>query len=58
MWVKADDNGYICKSEVYTGKARGTSEHCLGASVVTKWSEKFQGKGYKVYADNFFSSSV
>ena len=56
VWVRADDNGYTCESEVYTGKARGTTEHGLGGSVVTKLSEKIQGKGYKVYADNFFSS--
>lgn len=56
VWVRADDNGYTSEFEIYTGKSGGCTEHGLGGSVVSKLSEKLQGKGYKVYAANFFSS--
>lgn len=57
VWVRADDNGYVCEFSVYTGKNNNKSvEHGLGESVVHSLSDCLASKGYKIYADNFFSS--
>ena len=57
VWVRADKNGYVCDFHLYIGKTQGKGvEHGLGESVVHSLSETLKGKGYKIFADNFFSS--
>ena len=55
VWVRADENGYVCQFEIYTkkGKEKGMG---LGESVVEKLCKPISNKSYKIFADNFFSS--
>ena len=55
VWVRADENGYVCQFEIYTrkGKEKGMG---LGESVVEKLCKAISNKFYKIFADNFFSS--
>ena len=58
VWVRADDKGYVCQFEIYTGKKTRDSKPTkdLGPKVVKDLTSKLEGKNYKIYADNFFSS--
>lgn len=58
VWVRADDKGYVCQFDIYTGKKTKDSKPTkdLGPSVVKELTSKLEGKFFKIYADNFFSS--
>lgn len=55
MWSRADSEGYHREFSVYTGK-RKEKGLGLGKSVIEKLSRALNGKSYKIYADNFFST--
>ena len=58
VWVRADDKGYVCQFEIYTGRKTKEAKPFkdLGGSVVKELTSKLEGKKYNIYADNFFSS--
>ncbi|XP_046687562.1 piggyBac transposable element-derived protein 4-like [Homalodisca vitripennis] len=57
VWVRADESGFICEFQIYTGRLRdGRAEKLLGERVVRDLTEKIVGENHKVYFDNFFSS--
>lgn len=52
IWVRADQYGYICDFDVYTGKEEATKrkqeELSLGEFVVRKMTKGLEQKGYHV----------
>lgn len=59
VWVRADDKGYLSQFQIYTGKKKTKNakpSKDLGPSVAKELPSKLEGKYYKIYADNFFSS--
>ena len=59
LWCLADDDGYVYKTDVYTGKkedAGRRSELGLGGDVVTSLLSNVKEPNHKVTFDNFFSS--
>lgn len=57
VWVRADESGYICEFQIYTGKRQGgRAEKSLGERVVRDLTENILGVNHKVFFDNFFSS--
>ena len=60
MWVRADNDGYISKLEVYQGKSdkenQRWQEFGLGESVDLEMCEDLFDAGHEVYFDNFFNS--
>ena len=57
MWCRADSHsGYLCDFDIYTGRHRDGVGKGLGYSVVTRLCKGIEGKWYKVYFDNFFTS--
>ena len=57
VWLVAESStGYFLDLQVYVGKEGEVGEHALGERVVLELTEKFKGKGYRVFCDNFFSS--
>ena len=54
-WVRADDSGYVCEFQVYTGKSKN-SEKELGPRVVKDLTRELVGKNHHVYFDNYFTS--
>ncbi|KAK3789295.1 hypothetical protein RRG08_001685 [Elysia crispata] len=60
LWARAGSEGILHDFEVYHGSASsGSNRSELGMSgdVVMNMTNKLEeGKGYKVYADNLFSS--
>lgn len=55
VWVRADESGYICEFQVYTGKLNSV-ETSLGKRVVIDLTRNLVGKYHHVYFDNFFTS--
>jgi hypothetical protein len=57
-WARASSSGYIHEFEMYEGAAVGKETFGLGVGgdVVARLSQKLTGRGYKIYADNFFTS--
>ena len=61
VWICSDStNGYISSFDVYTGKdpAKPLHSHGLAHGVVLSLLDKFLGKGYTVYTDNFYTSPL
>ncbi|KAF2351878.1 PiggyBac transposable element-derived protein [Trinorchestia longiramus] len=62
LWCLADDNGYIYKFILYTGKDESSynektrKEFGLGGDVVLSLLSVIKNKNHKVYMDNYFSS--
>lgn len=56
VWVRADENGFVCQFQVYTGKLNDSIETELGLRVVSDLTCDLVGKNYSIYVDNFFSS--
>ena len=58
VWECADSsNGYVCNSQVYTGRQDGRiTEHGLGYHVVRELSQPLFGKQHHIFCDNFFTS--
>ena len=56
VWVCCESQtGYICKYQVYTGKAEHC-EHGLAYRVVMEMMEELLDEGRVVYVDNFYTS--
>ena len=56
VWIRANSNGYISQSEIYTAKVGQTTENCLGSRVVKTLTTDLFGKFHEVYFDNYFTS--
>lgn len=56
VWIRADEYGYICEFQIYTGKVNNKSENLLGERVVKDLSRALVHKHYRIYFDNYFSS--
>lgn len=57
VWVRADEEGYVCQFQVYTGRVTNKVERDLGGRVVRDLLPDYlKNKGYEVYFDNFFTS--
>ena len=62
LWCLADDQGYIYKTHVYTGKGESQEDpgmqkdFGLGGKVVLSLLVDVKGKNHKVHIDNYFSS--
>lgn len=56
VWVRADQSGFICEFQIYTGKITNSKEINLGARVVTDLTRLLVGNHHHVYFDNFFTS--
>lgn len=56
VWVRADEHGFTCEFQIYTGKINGKSETSLGARVVKTLSSDLANQNYEIYFDNYFSS--
>lgn len=55
VWVRADQSGYMCQFQIYTGKVSGTEKN-LGSRVVKDLTRTLVCKNHKVYFDNYFNS--
>jgi len=55
VWIRADESGYICEFQIYTGKTDSV-ETTLGKRVVQHLTMNIKGKYHNVYFDNFFTS--
>ncbi|XP_015754845.1 PREDICTED: piggyBac transposable element-derived protein 4-like [Acropora digitifera] len=50
-------NGYVVDFNIYSGRAQGDlSEYGLGYDVVRKLMQDYEGQGYHLFCDNFYSS--
>lgn len=56
FWVRADQYGYVCEFQMYTGKVGKKPEKCLRERVVKDLSRALVNKNYHLYFDNYFSS--
>lgn len=56
VWVRADESGYACQFQIYTGKSENTAEKDLGARVVIDLTRDLVGMGHHIYFDNYFNS--
>lgn len=58
LWVVADSRtGYTLQFVVYTGKRETPGPHGLAFDVVTKLCTEYLDQGYKIYMDNFYTST-
>ena len=58
VWVNAETKtGYILNFQVYTGAVNELSSKGLAHRVVIDLMEEFQGRGHKVFFDNFYTSA-
>lgn len=53
-WIRADESGYVCEFQIYTGKTDSTEKQ-LGARVVKDLTRELIGGNHHVYFDNFFT---
>ncbi|XP_043470215.1 piggyBac transposable element-derived protein 4-like [Leptopilina heterotoma] len=53
-WVRADETGYTCEFQVFTGKTESTEKQ-LGARVVRDLTRVLVDNNHHVYFDNFFT---
>ena len=56
IYVQFSHSGYLYNFDIYTGHHRDGVEKGLDYSVATRLSQGIEGKWYKVYFDNFFTS--
>ncbi|XP_057296130.1 piggyBac transposable element-derived protein 4-like [Hydractinia symbiolongicarpus] len=57
IWVLCEAvTGYCLQFQIYTGKTEGTVEHGLSYRIVFDLLQKYLGKGYLVFFDNFYTS--
>ncbi|XP_033229772.1 piggyBac transposable element-derived protein 4-like [Belonocnema kinseyi] len=56
VWVKADENGYVCEFHIYTGKVGNKTENLLGERVVKDVNRTLVHKKYRIFFDNFFTT--
>ena len=56
MWVRADESGYVCEFQIYTGKVGNEVEKNLGKRVVEDLTMELVDGNHKVFFDNFFTS--
>ncbi|GFN82614.1 PiggyBac transposable element-derived protein 4 [Plakobranchus ocellatus] len=57
LWARAGSEGILHDFDVYKGStSTHGSEHGVSGYIVMNMTKKLEGKGYKVYADNLFSS--
>lgn len=61
LWCLADNDGYVFKFDIYTGKAGNydtnlRKEFGLGGEVVLKLTDHLKSKNHKVFFDNYFTS--
>lgn len=56
VWTRADETGYICEFQIYTGRNRDCAEKNLATRVVKDLTTTITGHNHKVFFDNFFSS--
>ena len=56
VWVRADETGFVCQFQIYTGKIENTRELNLGKRVVEDLTKELVGGNHKVFFDNFFTS--
>lgn len=56
IWVRADEHGFVCEFQVYTGKTANLVEKQLGERVVIDLTHQIISKNYQVYFDNYFTS--
>lgn len=54
--VRADETGFACEFQIYTGKSGSTSEKQLGERVVKDLTANIIGGNHRVFFDNFFTS--
>ncbi|XP_043463998.1 piggyBac transposable element-derived protein 4-like [Leptopilina heterotoma] len=56
IWVRADEDGFVCQFQIYTGKEKNSKkEDNLGKRVVIDLTRTLIGNYYRVYLDNFFT---
>ncbi|XP_050532911.1 piggyBac transposable element-derived protein 3-like [Daktulosphaira vitifoliae] len=55
VWIRADQSGYICEFQIYTGKTDSV-ENNLGKRVVQDLTQNIKNKYHCMYFDNFFTS--
>jgi len=58
IFKRCDSTGYTCDIKVYLGNDRQrTAQHVTAThATVTELTRKIDGRGHKLYTDNFFSS--
>lgn len=56
VWIRADQCGFICEFQVYTGKIADGKEKNLGVRVVKDLTRRLVGNYHHVYFDHFFTS--
>lgn len=56
VWVQADEHGYVCKFQIYTGKLNNQTEKLLGERIVKDLSYDLRHKYYQIFFDNYFTS--
>lgn len=56
VWVRADEFGYVCQFQIYTGKTNNKPEKFLGVRVVKDLTQALQQRNYRVFIDNFFTT--
>ena len=52
--VRADESGFVCEYQVYTGKTEN-AEKGLGFRIVKDPTRELIGGNHKVFFDNFFT---
>ncbi|XP_041460062.1 piggyBac transposable element-derived protein 4-like [Lytechinus variegatus] len=58
LWVLADSsNAYTYDFDVYVGRRTVSSKHGLGYDVVMELCKDLHHQGYKLYIDNFYTST-
>ena len=58
VWVNAEaKTGYILNFQVYAGAVNEPSSKGLAHRVIIDLMEEFQGRGHKVFFDNFYTSA-
>lgn len=55
VWVRADESGYICEFQIYTGKIGHLPEKDLGRRVVNDLTKELKNY-HRIYFDNYFTS--
>ncbi|KAL1414058.1 hypothetical protein MTO96_012176 [Rhipicephalus appendiculatus] len=57
LWARAGSSGFLYQFDVYQGQAEKTYQYGLGGDVTLKICQALpENRGYKVAADNYFSS--
>lgn len=56
VWVRADNTGYVCQFQMYTGKVSDLADKDLGGRVVKDLTNDLWGKTHRIFFDNYFST--